>query len=1236
MAKAKQQGVVHKIYRLETEGAQTVLNEIGSITTALEKLKKAKLDVNNTKAKLVDPKDIADASAKVDAITRKQAELTSKSASAFQSLIKNYRDAKGNVQNLAAEFGVESEQVKIATASLREYESQWQAIKNLTKTPQKQAPVIPMVDVAGDNLIELNKEVERTATAAGTAVSELEIQEAQAANAATAWVESQVLGTNSLDDLAEATESIKIPLQEYTGSLSQNIKQNISYLDRLKQITKEKKLAGADTARLAKEEVFLKKAAAETSQTINAQVKFLQAADGSMDQLNASLGLARNLFRQLSVEEKASPFGQKLAKDIQAMDANLKTADASIGNHFRKVGDYGSAFTGAISKTFGFLKNIAYILPGIGIAGILGLLTDQITNLFTAIFTGTKALDIYSENLKNLNEVSMEANKQAGAQLTTLKLLYDAATNANTPLQDRLEAVKGLKDQFPEYFKGIDQEVILNGKAKKSYDELATSIKEAARASAARNKIEALESQRLDLEDLQRKTKIAGANQRNRVTAPKTTVITSGGIIGTGSVQTVESIEEQKANIDKNTEKNLKSQQKLIDTIDNQVEFLTKVAGADNLVKTITEKKDAKDKKDKPFQGSRLTGETKDDIKELETERLRRLAVEEKASNEIQKLRELTFDEERDYLLRIEKINADAINKKIAYLEEKKSLNAEEALTLAEFGKELSGIQLQTSKKVQDIEKRMFAEQESELKNQLEKSIQDAKNANDIIQENINATPSEKVQAQLDADKKILDAEEQYYSQLLKLNADYNDQAIVQALKAVDATKKIIALHTKELSLSTLTDIDKQTEDALTNVKLKYDKLRDDILKSNKSKSDKNAALSLLDRVENVEISGRNQVGLNDKVLAAQKLLDAGLITLKQYEQIYAAATKGQQDLNAAIETGSKNITTFGALLQSKLGDLFGFAENSDKSKLLGQTITSAFDTATDAMNTFFDLEEQRIQQSLNAQTLRLDKEEEIRLSQSQSQAETAALQKQFQIEREALERAAFEKHKKIQLQQAKINLATQLSNLAVIAFAPNPQNILTLGLAGAAMYAVQAALAIAGYALNVNRIKSAQFEKGGTVPTKKGGQAKGPSHAKGGIPFNYEAEGQELFIINKKSANDNKVRTFRGTNKQVASLINELGGGVSFARGATHTKFAKGGYLGDGLQAPVFVPSSSTVINNNNTSNSEQITELISEVRTNTTEVKNALMRLEVVQKTSTVSDALRKEVKQNQVGTL
>jgi hypothetical protein len=120
--------------------------------------------------------------------------------------------------------------------------------------------------------------------------------------------------------------------------------------------------------------------------------------------------------------------------------------------------------------------------------------------------------------------------------------------------------------------------------------------------------------------------------------------------------------------------------------------------------------------------------------------------------------------------------------------------------------------------------------------------------------------------------------------------------------------------------------------------------------------------------------------------------------------------------------------------------------------------------------------------------------------------------------------------------------------------------------------------------------IEAQKYEFGGEVPTK-GGRFGGRSHKNGGTRFlfggvPYEAEVDELAIINKRSATKRDRLSVSGTPKEIASALNAYGGGVNFAPGAKLSRFDYGGSLGAGLRAPNFSPIIHTTSGDNQAMN--------------------------------------------------
>lgn len=645
-----------------------------------------------------------------------------------------------------------------------------------------------------------------------------------------------------------------------------------------------------------------------------------------------------------------------------------------------------------------------------------------------------------------------------------------------------------------------------------------------------------------------------------------------------------------------------------------------------------------------------IESELREELTQQETHIINLQRTDEKGVIQNRITRKLTNDEEIENVNVVRAINIKYLDEKINYLNSRKKLDAAEKLQLATFVKEKADIELQSITKIQEIHNQEFQEMQTVLKNTLDSEIQAVKDADTKIQNSIDATPSQKAQSKLNSDKAILVLYEKYNQDVDILEKNLLQQTTrnsKEIIKEESKLKAAIATSEQDLSISMLDDIDARFDEDIAQIRIKFAQLREEILKSAKSQADKDNAISVLNNTETITIQSKEVVRNTQKRNLAEELFKAGKISSDQFEKIYAALNVAQNSLNETIDKTKLKFNDLQSFLTSKLAGAFKFDVSTEdgkaKAQLLQQTLVDAYSTAKSAMDGFYDAEAAQIERSRANNEKALTLEFEQKKAHAQSQAEQESLDKQFQQRKEANDREAFEKNKKIQVAQARINLGIQLSNLAVIAFAPNPLNIATLGAAGAIMYAIQAALALATYALNVSRINSAQFEQGGQVP-KRGGKFGGKKHSHGGTKFTfqdeqYEAEVDELAIIRTKSAPArNKVFQIVGTHQQIASQLNVIGGGVSFAPGAKLKRFETGGLLGSSLTAPVFI-SSSTNSNTNNLDNKELLA-VIKEQNTKldrfANETSKRFERIEVIQVSSTVRKALQKEVQQKAIGTL
>lgn len=217
-------------------------------------------------------------------------------------------------------------------------------------------------------------------------------------------------------------------LKNFGTNLEQNIRVQLNYKGELKAVKDELKLLAKETdaygnttsaakdkiVLLTQKEKELKVAIGEAEQLIKAQAKANAANAGSIDQMSAKLGQYRDIFRQLSAEDRNGKIGQDLLATVQKLDPTIKAFDASIGNFQRNVGNYGGSFASAfnvlnneLTETRAKLSGMAASDSGFDQLKAKEQALEQTTNGLNKSFTSTK---------QELREFQ-EAAKQLGLNL---------------------------------------------------------------------------------------------------------------------------------------------------------------------------------------------------------------------------------------------------------------------------------------------------------------------------------------------------------------------------------------------------------------------------------------------------------------------------------------------------------------------------------------------------------------------------------------------------------------------------------------------------------------------------------------------------------------------------------------------------------------------------------------------------------------------------------------------------
>ena len=244
------------------------------------------------------------------------------------------------------------------------------------------------------------------------------------------------------------------------------------------------------------------------------QVRELNSAKGSLEQRRAALIRLTLAYDNLSAAERKSSQGVRLQGVVTGLTSQVKELEAATGRAQRNVGNYSSALTRGASKAFSILRQAAYILPGLGIAGIIGIITDPIINLISKLEIFKTKIGQFASNLSSLNDVQKTASKDYGEQTTKLNVLYKSATNVNIAIEDRIKFGRQLQKDFPEAFKNSKIQSLLNGEESEAYRQLSKDILQNAKARAAASKIQELSGNLQDIDFQKEKIRIANSNEK--------------------------------------------------------------------------------------------------------------------------------------------------------------------------------------------------------------------------------------------------------------------------------------------------------------------------------------------------------------------------------------------------------------------------------------------------------------------------------------------------------------------------------------------------------------------------------------------------------------------------------------------------------------------------------------------------------------------------------------------------
>lgn len=215
----------------------------------------------------------------------------------------------------------------------------------------------------------------------------------------------------------------------------------------------------------------------QANQELKNSVREQLAAKGSLEQRRAALIRLNAAYDNLNATERNSPYGIRLQKTIAGVTTQVKELEYTTGRAQRNVGNYGSAFGEgfakagrAATKFYGILRKVAYVLPGIGISGIVGFLAQPIIDMTMKLLGLGDASEEVKKQQQDMEDAFKSAADSAATEISKVTVLKTVLDSENTTRAQKITALKELKETNTDYFGQLDIE---NGKVnglENSYD----------------------------------------------------------------------------------------------------------------------------------------------------------------------------------------------------------------------------------------------------------------------------------------------------------------------------------------------------------------------------------------------------------------------------------------------------------------------------------------------------------------------------------------------------------------------------------------------------------------------------------------------------------------------------------------------------------------------------------------------------------------------------------------------
>ncbi|WP_018629185.1 hypothetical protein [Niabella aurantiaca] len=301
---------------------------------------------------------------------------------------------------------------------------------------------------------------------------------------------------------AKHVEQYKNVIDRLTGTIAENEKFLATLINEQNAHSASLKNGEKVTAEYLAKEAQLASEVSFVTKVLQQQRIEQTAGAGSVAALDARVKLLTLSYNQLSQAEQKALVGQTLQKELGTAKVALEQAKKPLDDVGKTATTMGSKVSSGASAAWGALRKLAYIIPGLGIAGLIGILIDPIVNLFSRILKGSEAVQRLKKELDDLKSAQKDANKTAGEQIGQLHSLNAVLQSTTASAKAKKGAYDELVKLYPSYADQLRDEYEKTGNVANVINtQLIPAIVAASKARALQSRMDALTTQNLDLDD---------------------------------------------------------------------------------------------------------------------------------------------------------------------------------------------------------------------------------------------------------------------------------------------------------------------------------------------------------------------------------------------------------------------------------------------------------------------------------------------------------------------------------------------------------------------------------------------------------------------------------------------------------------------------------------------------------------------------------------------------------------